>query len=155
MLSKNPTSILNLIYGTNPKGKHGYVYSFFPLCIPSVWVAILELIGFRGILSSLELIHILVFLLTVLRTLLREIETVLAEYQALCEAQATHERDKTLHITAADETFFGELLMLVMMDLSSGYLLLEEIADDGTFDTWWEKTKPRLEAADIEIVLKY
>jgi DNA-binding Lrp family transcriptional regulator len=88
-----------------------------------------------------------------LRKLLREMETVLAEYQTLCEAQIVHQREEPIHITAAaDETFFGELLILVMMDLSSGYLLLEDIADDRTFDTWWEKTKPRLEASsNIEI----
>ncbi|CAK8716713.1 hypothetical protein GMJAKD_05885 [Candidatus Electrothrix aarhusensis] len=48
-------------------------------------------------------------------------------------------------IGAADETFFGKVLILVFMDLSSGYLILEEIADDRSFDTWFEKLKPRLE----------
>jgi hypothetical protein len=86
-----------------------------------------------------------------LRKRLREMETILAEYQALSEAQAVHKK-QPLHITAAaDETFFGDILMLVMMDLSSGYLLLEDIADDRTFDTWLEKAKPRLEATNIEI----
>lgn len=87
-----------------------------------------------------------------LRKQMRKMEAILAEYQVLCEAQASHAREKPLSITAAaDETFFGELLILVMMDLSSGYLLLEDIADDRTFDTWLEKAKPRLEATDIEI----
>lgn len=31
------------------------------------------------------------------------------------------------------------------MDLSSGYLILEDIANDRSFDTWFKKLKPRLE----------
>ena len=89
---------------------------------------------------------------TSLRKLLREMEAILAEYQALCEAQVTHQREGVIHITAAaDETFFNDILMLVIMDLSSGYLLLEDIANDRTFDTWWEAAKPRLEATNIEM----
>ena len=38
-------------------------------------------------------------------------------------------------IGAVDETFL-QRLMLVFMDLASGYLLLEEAAVDRTYDTW-------------------
>jgi hypothetical protein len=43
-----------------------------------------------------------------------------------------------------DETFFGSLLILVLMDLSSGYLLMESIEDDRSFDTWLNQAKPPL-----------
>ncbi len=50
-----------------------------------------------------------------------------------------------------DETFFGEFLILVLMDLRSGYLLLEEISEDRRFDTGYAKTAPRLESLGIEV----
>ena len=50
-----------------------------------------------------------------------------------------------------DETFFGDFMILVMMDLRSGYLLLEEITEDRCFDTWYAKTAPRLESLGIEV----
>ena len=39
-------------------------------------------------------------------------------------------------IAAGDETFFENKLLLVLMDLSSGCLLLGEEADDRTYETW-------------------
>ncbi len=56
-------------------------------------------------------------------------------------------------IGAADETFFGNVLILVFMDLSSGYLILEDIADDRSFDTWLEMLKPRLEQLGVHVQL--
>jgi hypothetical protein len=47
--------------------------------------------------------------------------------------------------------FFGSLLILVLMDLSSGYLLLESIEDDRSFDTWFNQAKPRLEVLGIDV----
>jgi hypothetical protein len=35
---------------------------------------------------------------------------------------------------AMDETFFGDFMILVLMDLSSGYLFLEDISQDRRFD---------------------
>src|SRR6266481_4719285 len=46
-------------------------------------------------------------------------------------------------IGAVDETFLSRL-MLVFMDLVSGYLLLEEIAPDRTYDTWEAVVQARL-----------
>jgi hypothetical protein len=37
------------------------------------------------------------------------------------------------------------------MDLSSGYLVLESIAADRTFDTWFSAAQPRLKALGIEV----
>ena len=38
-------------------------------------------------------------------------------------------------IGAVDETFL-ERMILVFMDLSTGYLLLEDVADERTYATW-------------------
>lgn len=37
------------------------------------------------------------------------------------------------------------------MDLSSGYLILEDIAYDRRFDTWFEKAIPRLKELGIDV----
>src|SRR5207245_10258368 len=48
-------------------------------------------------------------------------------------------------IGALDETFL-ERMMLVFMDLVSGYLLFEEVAEDRTYTTWYALVEARLEA---------
>jgi hypothetical protein len=58
------------------------------------------------------------------------------------EASATGEvRDL---IGAVDETFL-EYMMLVLMDLHSGYILLEEVAEDRTYTTWKALVDQRLD----------
>jgi hypothetical protein len=47
-------------------------------------------------------------------------------------------------VGSVDETFL-ERMMLVFMDLVSGYVLLEEVADDRTYETWYERVKARLQ----------
>jgi hypothetical protein len=47
-------------------------------------------------------------------------------------------------VGSVDETFL-ERMMVVFMDLVSGYVLLEEVADDRTYETWYERVTARLE----------
>lgn len=54
-------------------------------------------------------------------------------------------------VGAADETFFGNVLILVLVDLASGYLLLEDITDDRSFDTWLTKAQPRLDELGLDV----
>jgi len=49
-----------------------------------------------------------------------------------------------------DETFL-ERMMLVFMDLVSGYLLFEEVAQDRTYGTWHTLVKARLEALGVGV----
>jgi len=84
-----------------------------------------------------------------LRTRMLQMELLLPEFQATCEQNANQQKRKA--VVAMDETFFGDFLILVLMDLSSGYLLLEDISDDRRFETWYAKTNPRLEALGIEV----
>jgi hypothetical protein len=53
-------------------------------------------------------------------------------------------------IGAVDETFL-ERLMLVFMDLPTGYLLLEEVAEDRTYATWKSLVDKRLKALGTEV----
>ena len=84
-----------------------------------------------------------------LRTQRKQMELLLPQFQSDCEKQVKKQSRKA--VVAMDETFFGDFLILVLMDLRSGYLLLAEISDDRRFDTWYEKTAPRLEALGIEV----
>ncbi|MDD5268657.1 MAG: hypothetical protein PHO08_16270 [Methylococcales bacterium] len=70
-------------------------------------------------------------------------------FQDSCEQSAPAQVRKA--VLAVDETFFGELLILVLMDLSSGRLLPEFILDDRRFDTWLALAAPRLDAPGIEV----
>lgn len=54
-------------------------------------------------------------------------------------------------IGGADETFL-ERLMLVFQDVSTGYLVLEDIADDRTFATWKALVDARLTALGTEVL---
>jgi hypothetical protein len=84
-----------------------------------------------------------------LRLQLKQMEVLLPQFQAECENRVKGQSRKA--VVAMDETFFGEFLILVLMDLRSGYLLLEEISEDRRFDTGYAKTAPRLESLGIEV----
>jgi hypothetical protein len=84
-----------------------------------------------------------------LRTQLRQMEELLPAFPQICEASAPAPTQKA--VLAADETFFGEMLILILMDLSSGYLLLETLQDNRSFDTWFAQAAPRLEAREIQV----
>ncbi len=84
-----------------------------------------------------------------LRAQIAKMEILLPQFQAECESSATKQTRKI--VAGLDETFFGDFIVLVLMDLRSGYLLLEEITEDRCFDTWYAKTTPRLESLGIEV----
>jgi Family of unknown function (DUF6399) len=83
------------------------------------------------------------------RNQLNNMEELLPLFQQRCESEASTQPRQA--VVAADETFFGDFLILVLMDLSSGYLILEDISDDRCFDTWFEKAAPRLQALGIDV----
>jgi hypothetical protein len=76
--------------------------------------------------------------------------------QAILETTAAWEHEGMTHgearpiIGAVDETFL-ERLMLVCMDLASGYLLVEAVTDDRTYDTWSTLVKVRLETLGVGV----
>lgn len=84
-----------------------------------------------------------------LRTLLNKMEILLSQFQEECEKSIKKQPRKI--VAGLDETFFSHFMILVMMDLRSGYLLLEDIAEDRCFDTWYQKIAPRLESLGIEV----
>ena len=52
---------------------------------------------------------------------------------------------------AVDETFL-QRMMLVFMDLATGYVLLEEVAADRSYDTWFDCTNVRLTTLGTEVL---
>ena len=70
--------------------------------------------------------------------------------RAILETTTAWEQEGIAHgetrpiIGAVDETFLARM-MLVFMDLVSGYLLFEEVAEERSYDTWYTLVKARLE----------
>ena len=76
--------------------------------------------------------------------------------RSILDTATTWEQEGIAHgeirpvIGAVDETFL-QRLMLVFMDLASGYLLLEEVAEDRTYDTWHGVVKAQLKTLGVEV----
>ena len=75
----------------------------------------------------------------------------------LLETAAAWEKEGIAHgeirpvIGAVDETFL-QRMMLVFMDLATGYLLMEEVAADRSFDTWYDRANDRLTTFGTEVL---
>lgn len=79
---------------------------------------------------------------TALLQMMKRLEELVIEY---AQAQEDKQTGKVKEVTVgADETFFAGLMLLVAMELGSGYLLLEEAAPDRSFETWSERLDNRL-----------
>jgi hypothetical protein len=50
-----------------------------------------------------------------------------------------------------DETFFNKVVILVMMDLSSGYIIVEEQRADRSYETWNEEAQLRLKELGLRV----
>jgi hypothetical protein len=75
----------------------------------------------------------------------------------ILESVAAWEQEGIAHgeirpvIGAVDETFL-QRMMLVLMDLASGYLLMEEVAVDRSFETWYDRANGRLKTFGTEVL---
>jgi hypothetical protein len=85
-----------------------------------------------------------------LRTLMHTLERLVLETTAAWEQEGIAHGEIRPVIGAVDETFL-QRMMLVFMDLATGYLLLEETAADRSFDTWFERTNKRLTTFGAEV----
>ena len=85
-----------------------------------------------------------------LRGVMAELERVILETVATWEDEGIKAGASPPIIGAVDETFL-QRLMLVFMDLSSGYLVVEEVAEDRTYDTWSALVEARLEALGTKV----
>ena len=88
---------------------------------------------------------------TALRRCISEAEELLTQYGKIQE-QAQQGKLKHL-VVGGDETFFRDSLILVLMEISSGYVLLEDMSKDRRFETWQEAVSKRLEDVGGEVRL--
>ena len=72
-----------------------------------------------------------------LRSVMHTLERIILETAAAWEKEGVAHGEIRPVIGAVDETFL-QRMMLVFMDLASGYLLMEEVAVDRSYDTWYE-----------------
>jgi hypothetical protein len=86
-----------------------------------------------------------------LRGVMQALEHVILETAEAWEHEGIAAGEVRPIIGAVDETFL-ERMMLVFMDLVSGYLLFEEVAADRTYTTWDTLVEARLEALGVEVL---
>jgi hypothetical protein len=82
---------------------------------------------------------------------MQTLETALIETaEAWEKAGQAHGEGREI-IGAVDETFFAQMV-LVFMDLKTGYLLQEEVAEDRTYPTWKALVEERLQALGAHVL---
>ncbi len=86
-----------------------------------------------------------------LRSLRTQMEAVILAYSAEQEQRFGQAGRRLEMIAGADETFFDQKVVLVMMDLVSGYLVLEETADHRTYATWQERVQAAVTRVGLEL----
>lgn len=78
-----------------------------------------------------------------LRSLMQKVEVILVDMGRRWEQEGVESGEVREIVGGVDETFL-QLLMLVFLDLPTGYLILEETATDRSYDTWQELVQERL-----------
>lgn len=78
------------------------------------------------------------------------LEAVLLETAATWEHEGVAAGEIRPIIGAVDDTFL-ERMMLVFMDLASGYLVAEEVAADRSYDTWYAVVTARLATLGVGV----
>jgi hypothetical protein len=86
-----------------------------------------------------------------LRTVMHTLERHVLEIAAAWEQEGIAHGEIRPVIGAVDETFL-QRMMLVFMELATGYLLMEEIASDRSFDTWFDRAHERLTTFGTEVL---
>src|SRR5215813_13374126 len=86
-----------------------------------------------------------------LRSVIHTLERLLLDTAAAWEKEGIAHGEIRPVMGAVDETFL-QRMMLVFMDLASGYLLLEEVAVDRSYDTWYDRANARLTTFGTEVL---
>jgi hypothetical protein len=85
-----------------------------------------------------------------LRSVMHTLERIILDTAAAWEEEGVAHGEIRPIIGAVDETFL-QRMMLVCMDLASGYLLMEEVAVDRTYNTWDTLIKARLKTFGVAV----
>jgi hypothetical protein len=87
-----------------------------------------------------------------LRQLRTRMEEKILEYQLHVQSQVKQDGREVELCAAADEKFFDQVV-LVMLDLPSGYILVEELTENRQYPTWQLSTQQALQ--DFGFKVKY
>src|SRR5262249_28931183 len=88
-----------------------------------------------------------------LRTVMHLLERLLLAPAAAWEKDGIAHGEIRPVIGAVDDTFL-QRMMLVFMDLATGYVLMEEVAADRRFDTWFDCVNARLTTLGTEVLYR-
>ena len=86
-----------------------------------------------------------------LRSVMHTLERLILETAATWEKEGVAHGEIRPVIGAVDETFL-QRMMLVFMDLPSGYLFMEAVAGDRSYDTWYKGINGRLTTFGTEVL---
>jgi len=86
-----------------------------------------------------------------LRTVMHLLERLLLDTAAAWEKDGIAHGEIRPVIGAVDETFLQRMI-LVFMDLATGYLLMEEVATDRSFATWFDRANDRLRTFGTKVL---
>src|SRR5215813_5712448 len=86
-----------------------------------------------------------------LRRVMHTLERILLDTATAWEQEGIAHGEIRPVIGAVDETFL-QRMMPVFMDLASGYLLMEEVAVDRSYDTWYDCVNARLKTFGIGVL---
>src|SRR6267143_6209927 len=86
-----------------------------------------------------------------LRRVMAVLETVILETAEAWEQEGIAEGKVREIIGAVDETFL-QRMMLVFMDLVSGSLVFEEVAEQRTYETWYALVEARVETLGTDVL---
>ena len=86
-----------------------------------------------------------------LRSVIHTLERLLLDTAAAWEKEGIAHGEIRPVIGAVDETFL-QRMMLVFMDLATGYLLMEEVAADRSYATWFDRANARLTTFGTEVL---
>jgi len=84
-----------------------------------------------------------------LRHVMHTLDRLILETAAAWEKEGIAHGEIRPVIGAVDETFL-QRMMLVFMDLATGYGLMEEVAADRSYDTWFDRVNERLKTFGTE-----
>ena len=88
-----------------------------------------------------------------LRHVMHTLEHLILETGAAWEQEGIAHGEIRPVIGAVDETFL-QRMMLVFMALATGYLLMEEVAEDRSFGTWYNRANDRLKTLGTGVLYR-
>ena len=87
---------------------------------------------------------------TALRSLRAQMESAIIDYQQSANETIGKISSEVEVCVAADETFFDQVI-LVMLDLPSGYIFVEEITENCQYETWQQRVSNSLKPLGLKV----